>query len=377
MTPTNLKSFQSEISASSSSSSHINNNNSSSSNTNIKVNHNNNKNINNNNNNNNNNNIVNYNKTTSAASTTATGAASRSKSTKMSAAAVDLRSMSHSPSPMIESNNNIVDRKTGLPYHHKNVIGMKGTAGTTGNAQVNGTSSSHVHVYKESSISLKPTNGLQDQVPQQSNPPPQMYSLQPRQILTDPRGPTVSLAFKTPKLHYSNQLYIYPYYVVTFCETAQSKLETDVTPQLEKQIKYCNVFYFDLNAQHKQPPPPPEEGEEEEEEWTEFYEEVHHTTVITETKTEAANAFQMQQHAAAQQTSADDKVMYTDNQGLNGPEINGGGSGSLTNGGTHAPPGGGADAAAANYKGPSLSDVISLEESPNSGPKSKSKRHSK
>jgi len=258
---------------------------------------------------------------------------------------------------------------------------MKGT-GT--NAHVNGTSSSHVQVYKESSISLKPTNGLQDQVPQQTTSP-QMYS--------------VSLAFKTPKLHYSNQLYIYPYYVVTFCETAQSKLETDVTPQLEKQIKYCNVFYFDLNAQHKQPPPPPEEEEEEEEEWTEFYEEVHHTTVITETKTEAASAFHMQQHAAAQQTSADGQVMYTDSSALSGPEINGGGSGSLTNGGTHAPPGGGADAAAAsatgsnststsgsasvsgsaaaNYKGPSLSDVISLEESPNSGPKSKSKRHSK
>ena len=47
---------------------------------------------------------------------------------------------------------------------------------------------------------------------------------------------------------------------------------------------------------------PPEEEEEEEEEWTEFYEEVHHTTVITETKTEAASAFHMQQHAAAQQT---------------------------------------------------------------------------
>jgi len=275
---------------------------------------------------------------------------------------------------MIEANNNIIDRKTGLPYHHKNVVGMKGT-GT--NAHVNGTSSSHVQVYKESSISLKPTNGLQDQVPQQTTSP-QMYS--------------VSLAFKTPKLHYSNQLYIYPYYVVTFCETAQSKLETDVTPQLEKQIKYCNVFYFDLNAQHKQPPPPPEEEEEEEEEWTEFYEEVHHTTVITETKTEAASAFHMQQHAAAQQT-----VMYTDSPALSGPEINGGGSGTLTNGGTHAPPGGGADAAAASaagsnstsglgsaaatgladYKGPSLSDVISLEESPKSGPKSKSKRHSK
>merc|ERR1719309_1547394 len=168
-----------------------------------------------------------------------------------------------------------------------------------------------------------------------------MYSLQPRQILTDTRGPTVSLAFKTPKLHYSNQLYIYPYYVVTFCETAQSKLETDVTPHLEKQIKYCNVFYFDLNAQHKQTPPPPEEEEEEEEEWTEFYEEVHHTTVITETKTEAANAFQMQQHAAAQQT-----VMYTDNQGLNGSNLSGGGSGSLTNGETQVPPDGGADAAA-------------------------------
>merc|ERR1719309_1158167 len=173
-----------------------------------------------------------------------------------------------------------------------------------------------------------------------------MYSLQPRQILTDTRGPTVSLAFKTPKLHYSNQLYIYPYYVVTFCETAQSKLETDVTPHLEKQIKYCNVFYFDLNAQHKQTPPPPEEEEEEEEEWTEFYEEVHHTTVITETKTEAASAFHMQQHAAAKQT-----VMYTDSPAQSGPEINGGGSGSLTNGGTHAPPGGGADAAAASATG--------------------------
>merc|ERR550534_2645530 len=97
-----------------------------------------------------------------------------------SAAAVDMRSMSHSPSPMIEANNNIIDRKTGLPYHHKNVVGMKGT-GT--NAHVNGTSSSHVQVYKESSISLKPTNGLQDQT-----------------IYADRKGPTVSLAFKTPKL---------------------------------------------------------------------------------------------------------------------------------------------------------------------------------
>jgi len=250
----------------------------------------------------------------------------------MSAAAVDLRSMSHSPSPIIESNNNIVDRKTGLPYHHKNVIGMKGTAGTTGNAQVNGTSSSHVHVYKESSISLKPTNGLQDQVPQQSNPPPQMYSLQPRQILTDPRGPTVSLAFKTPKLHYSNQLYIYPYYVVTFCESAQTKLEADVAPSLEKQIKYCNVYYFDFQPQQPQPPPEEEEEEEEEEEWTtEFYEETV-TTVITETKTEAANAFQMQQQAAAAQQT----LMYGDHSALTGPDvaaIGGGLGGGLGGGG--------------------------------------------
>jgi len=270
---------------------------------------------------------------------------------------------------MIESNNNIIDRKTGLPYHHKNVVGMKGTAG---NAHVNGTSSAHVQVYKESSISLKPTNGLQDQVPQQSIPP-QMYS--------------VSLAFKTPKLHYSNQLYIYPYYVVTFCETAQSKLETDVTPHLEKQIKYCNVFYFDLNSQPKQPQPPPEEEEEEEEEeeWTEFYEEVHHTTVITETKTESAAAFHMQQHAASQQTSAEDgQVIYTDNPALNGPDINGGGGGgggaAITDGSASSSGGGGSGGgggAAVGYKGPSLADVISLDDSPPSGQKSKTKRHSK
>ena len=44
----------------------------------------------------------------------------------MCAAKVDLRSMSHSPSPLIEANNNLVDRKTGLPYHqHKNVIGYE------------------------------------------------------------------------------------------------------------------------------------------------------------------------------------------------------------------------------------------------------------
>jgi len=295
--------------------------------------------------------------TTSTQATTA--AASRSKTTKMSAAAVDLRSMSHSPSPMIETNNNIVDRKTGLPYHHKNLVGMKGTAG---NAQVNGTSSAHVQVYKESSISLKPTNGLQDQVPQQTNSP-QMYS--------------VSLAFKTPKLHYSNQLYIYPYYVVTFCETAQSKLETDVTPHLEKQIKYCNVFYFDFNAQPTQPQPPPEEEEEEEEEeWTEFYEEVHHTTVITETKTEAASAFQMQQQAAAQQT-----VLFSENAALTGPDINGSEPPAATiKGAADAPSGGGSDPAsgpASTYKGPSLSDVISLDNPPSSGQKSKSKKHSK
>jgi len=264
----------------------------------------------------------------------------------MSAAAVDLRSMSHSPSPIIESNNNIVDRKTGLPYHHKNVIGMKGTAGTTGNAQVNGTSSSHVHVYKESSISLKPTNGLQDQVPQQSNPPPQMYSLQPRQILTDPRGPTVSLAFKTPKLHYSNQLYIYPYYVVTFCESAQTKLEADVAPSLEKQIKYCNVYYFDFQPQQPQPPPEEEEEEEEEEEWTtEFYEETV-TTVITETKTEAANAFQMQQQAAAAQQT----LMYGDHSALTGPDVAaiGGGLGGGIGGGGGGGGGGGIGYAASN-----------------------------
>jgi len=264
---------------------------------------------------------------------------------------------------MIESNNNIIDRKTGLPYHHKNVVGMKGTAG---NAHVNGTSSAHVQVYKESSISLKPTNGLQDQVPHQSIPP-QMYSM--------------SVAFKTPKLHYSNQLYIYPYYVVTFCETAQSKLETDVTPQLEKQIKYCNVFYFDLNSQPKQPQPPPEEEEEEEEEeWTEFYEEVHHTTVITETKTESAAAFQMQQHAASQQT-----VIYTDNPALNGADVGGGSGGggggaAITNGSASSSGGGGGGGgggAAVGYKGPSLADVISLDDSPPSGQKSKNKRHSK
>jgi len=306
--------------------------------------------------------------------------------------------MSHSPSPMIESNNNIIDRKTGLPYHPKNIVGMKGTAGSGSNAHVNGTSTSHVHVYKESSISLKPTNGLQDQVPQPSSSP-QMYS-----IFTDRRGPTVSLAFKTPKLHYSNQLYIYPYYVVTFCESAQSKLEADVAPSLEKQIKYCNVFYFDFNAQPQQPTPPPEEEEEEEEEWTEFYEEVHHTTVITETKTEAANAFQMQQHAAAQQTSADDKVMYTDNQGLNGSNLSvglgggekggGGASGSplgISNGSSsfpydsNPPPGSGGNSnvdaspgskgPAASYGGPSLADVISLDDSPSK--KNSSKRHSK
>jgi len=302
----------------------------------------------------------------------------------MSAAAVDVRSVSHSPSPMIESNNNLVDRKTGLPYHHKNIAGMKGTAGSGSNAHVNGTSTSHVHVYKESSISLKPTTGLQDQVPQQSSSP-QMYS--------------VSLAFKTPKLHYSNQLYIYPYYVVTFCESAQTKLEADVAPSLEKQIKYCNVFYFDFNAQPQQPPPPPEEEEEEEEEWTEFYEEVHHTTVITETKTEAANAYHMQQHAAAQQS-----VMYTDNLALAGSNLNAGGgvgaggggggsplgiaNGGITNGssahGSHPPPphppapgsDGSSKGPASSYSGPSLSDVISLDESP-PGRKSSSKRQSK
>jgi len=189
---------------------------------------------------------------------------------------------------------------------------------------------------------------------------------------------SVSLAFKTPKLHYSNQLYIYPYYVVTFCETAQSKLETDVTPQLEKQIKYCNVFYFDFNAQPKQPQPPPEEEEEEEEEWTEFYEEVHHRTVITETKTEAASAFQMQQQAAAQQT-----VMYSENAALTGPDVNGGVTPAATSiGAAEAPSGGGggrdpASGPASSYKGPSLSDVISLDNPPSSGQKSKSKKHSK
>jgi len=207
---------------------------------------------------------------------------------------------------------------------------------------------------------------------------------------------SVSLAFKTPKLHYSNQLYIYPYYVVTFCESAQSKLEADVAPSLEKQIKYCNVFYFDFNAQPQQPTPPPEEEEEEEEEWTEFYEEVHHTTVITETKTEAANAFQMQQHAAAQQT-----VMYTDNQGLNGSNLSVGGEGGgggaggsplgISNGSSsfpydsNPPPGSGGDSnidaspgskgPAASYGGPSLADVISLDDSP--AKKNSSKRHSK
>jgi len=286
----------------------------------------------------------------------------------MCAAKVDLRSMSHSPSPLIEANNNLVDRKTGLPYHqHKNVIGMKGTTTTTGNGHYNGTSSSHVQVYQESSISRKPTNGLHDQVPQQSHPP-QMYS--------------VSLAFKTPKLHYSNQLYIYPYYVVTFCETAKSQLETDVAPPLEKQIKYCNVFYFDLHSSQTSPPQP-EEEEEEEEEWTEFYEEVHHTTVITETKTESAAAYHAQQHAAAQQTSIDE-VMYTDSAALPGANIhslNGAttttygattanatygtttATTSETGGGTSSLSRGGGGGSASAYEGPSLSDVISLDNS--------------
>lgn len=301
----------------------------------------------------------------STAASAAASAASKSKTTKMCAAAVDVRSMSHSPSPMIEANNNLVDRKTGLPYKSKNATSMKGVAGSGSSALVNGTSSSHVQVYKEGSISLKPSNGLQDQVPQPSNSP-QMYS--------------VSLAFKTPKLHYSNQLYIYPYYVVTFSESAQSKVEADVSPSQEKQIKYCNVFYFDFNSQPQQPTPPPEEEEEEEEEeWTEFYEEVHHTTVITETKTEAANAFHTEQQAAAQQT-----VMYSDNLALSGGGgvgVGGGGGGGGVSGESNpplpAPPSKGDDSPslkspASTYKGPSLADVISLEDSP--GGKNSSKK---